>query len=421
MGEAVMSLDITRRGFGHMAAMAGMTVCAGQIVPAAAENANGPASLTMAAADSPPSAASSSAPVPLAPPDKQPPNLKIPELVTRKAGFAIVGLGELALQQVMPAFGECKLAKPVALVSGHPDKARKVAAVYGIKDSAVYDYQNFDRIAENDEIDAVYIILPNSMHAEYTIRAFKAGKHVLCEKPMAVTVEECERMLAAGREANKQLMIAYRLHYEPLNRKVMEMCQAKAFGAIKSFSSSNCQNTKAPNIRLSGELGGGPVGDTGVYSINAARYVTGEEPVEVTAFAYSSDDPRFREVPETVAFTLRFPSGVLAHCDCSFNASVSRRYRVNCEKGLIEMDPAFSYEGLRLYTKKDTNEDGGSERTEVMEKAVNHFAAEMDHLADCILNGKPNRTRGEEGLADMRIVVAIAEAARSGRTVKIIA
>jgi predicted dehydrogenase len=306
-------------------------------------------------------------------------------------------------------------------VSGHPEKARKVAAAYGVNSDAIYDYSSYDRIAEDKRVDVIYIVLPNSMHAEYTIRGLRAGKHVLCEKPMSVTVRESEEMIAEARKVDRLLGIGYRLHSEPLNRKVMELCANQTFGKIKTFESSNCQNVEAPNIRLSGTLGGGPVGDLGVYSINAARYVIGEEPVEVTAFAHHpTDDPRFREVPESVVFTMRYPSGALAHCDCSFGTAESRRYRVHCAKGFVEMDPAFSYRGLRLRTK--SGEARGAKEaadTEYQLEQVNHFAAEMDHFSDCILNNKPLRTPGEMGLADMKIVAAIAEAAKSGRAVTV--
>ncbi|MFO1349545.1 MAG: Gfo/Idh/MocA family oxidoreductase [Gammaproteobacteria bacterium] len=204
--------------------------------------------------------------VPLAPPDKQPPDLAVPE-PKRKVGWAVVGLGQLALEEVMPAFREAKQSEPVALVSGHPDKARKVAEVYGIDPKSIYDYENYDRLADNDRVEVIYIILPNSMHAEYTMRGLKAGKHVLCEKPLSATVEESERMIAAAKQANKKLMTAYRLHYEPFNQKVMELCRQKAIGELKLFSASNVQDVQAPNIRLSRELGGGPVGDVGVMCL----------------------------------------------------------------------------------------------------------------------------------------------------------
>lgn len=351
---------------------------------------------------------------PLAPPDKQPPELSVPTPPEKTVGWAIMGLGQLALGEVMPAFGMCKLSRPTALVSGHRDKAEKVAEVYGINPENIYNYENFDKIADNPDIDVVYNILPNSMHAEFTIRALQAKKHVLCEKPMAANVKECEAMIATAQKVERKLMIAYRLHYEPLNMAVIDMCRRKEFGRIQSISTSNCQVVEAPNIRLSKKLAGGPLGDIGVYCINATRYITGQEPVEVTAFSHQpKDNPRFREVPATVNFTLRFPDDVLANCDCSFNAAESRRYRVHCTDGYIDMDPAFSYRGLEL-TVFD-----GKRKSNLQIPEKNHFTAEMEHFSDCVLNNKEPRTPGEMGLADMRIIAAIEEAAESGQSVKI--
>jgi predicted dehydrogenase len=352
--------------------------------------------------------------VPLAPPDKQPPNLKVPQPPERTVGWALVGLGQLALGEVMPAFGECRLSRPTALVSGHRDKAEQVARAYGVDPKNIYNYDNYDKLRDNADVQAIYIILPNSMHAEFTIRGVKAGKHVLCEKPMAAKVAECEQMIAAAREAQRKLMIAYRLRYEPFNMKAIELCQKQELGPIQLFEGSHGQNVAAPNIRLSRELAGGPLGDVGVYCINAARYLTSEEPTEVTAQSHQpKDDPRFREVPASVAWTMRFPGGVLAHCDCSFNVGESRRYRALCQEGSIDLDPAFSYRGLRMRTSR------GTELVEHRLQEVNHFAAEMEHFSECILQNKDPRTPGEEGLADMRVMAAIEEAAVGGGVVKV--
>lgn len=356
----------------------------------------------------------------LAPPDEQPEQLKIEEAPARQLGFAIVGLGKLAFEEIIPAFGECKLAKLVALVSGHPEKAAKIADACHIPRSSIYDYDNFDQIADNPAVEVVYVVLPNSMHAEFTIRAFKAGKHVLCEKPMAVSVEEGQAMARAGREAGKKLSIAYRLHYEPLNRQVMEWCGVKKFGKIKNFVSSNGQIVEAPNIRLSKKLGGGPVSDTGIYSINAARYCIGEEPVAVTAVAnFPDDDPRFKEVPESVSFILTYPSGVIATCDTSFGTVEGRRYRVQCEKGYIEMDPSFSYRGLKLTTKKPLEEEEAFDISEINLRQKNHFAAEMDGFCEAIINDTEVITPASMGIADLRIIAAIHESCESGRPVRI--
>jgi len=352
--------------------------------------------------------------VPLAPPDKQPPELSIPQPVDRKVGWAIVGLGKLALEEVLPAFTECQLSRPVALVSGHPDKARQVAKAYGLDTNNIYDYENYGRMADNRDIEAVYIILPNSMHAEYTIRALQAGKHVLCEKPMAASVPECEQMIRAARDADRKLMIAYRLRYEPFNKKVISLCAEKKLGKVKVISASNSQQVSAPNIRLSRDLHGGPLGDVGIYCLNAARYITGREPIEVSGYSHQpQNDPRFREVPESVNFMLKFADGVQAHCSCSFGAAESRFYRVECTEGVIELEDAFAYRGQQLFV---TTADG-QERQKIA--AVNHFAAEMDHFSDCILRGKSPRTPGAEGLADMRAIGAIEESCRSGRSVRV--
>jgi len=420
-----MNTGTNRRNFlAHTAALAGVTWTASNATTHAQpiKSAAGPLPGATTAPLNPtePLKGASAEPVPLAPPDKQPPNLKVPQVAAKKVGWAVVGLGELALEEIMPAFAACEWSECVALVSGHPEKARKVAEMYNISPDGIYTYENYDDLAKNPKVDIIYIVLPNSMHAEYTIRGLKAGKHVLCEKPMATSVKECEQMIMAAADAKKKLMIAYRLHYEPLNRKVMELCADKAYGPVKIFEASNCQNVQPPNIRLSKTLGGGPLGDVGVYCINAARYVIGEEPVEVTAISHQpADDPRFREVAESVAFTLRYPSGVLAHCDCSFGSTESRRFRVTCAEGFIEMDPAFSYRGLRLRVKSGDAKKGTAQNAELPIEQVDHFTAEMDACSKCILDDTEPQTPGKMGLADMRIVAAIEEAAQTGRAAKI--
>ena len=256
---------------------------------------------------------------PLAPPDKQPPLVKVPEPPAKTIGYAIVGLGQLALEEVMPGFAEAKISRPVALVSGHPEKAKKVAATYHIDPKNIYSYETFEKLADNPAVDVIYIILPNSMHAEFTIRGLKAGKHVLCEKPMATSAAECMQMIEASKAAQKKLMIAYRLRHEPFNMTAIDICRKGDIGKLKTITASNCQDTPAPNIRLSKALGGGPLQDVGVYCINAFRYLSGEEPIEVSAFACQPKDvARFREVPESVTFSLRFPSGLIGEWGLQF-------------------------------------------------------------------------------------------------------
>src|SRR5205823_1440249 len=183
----------------------------------------------------------------------------------KKLGWAVVGLGHLALGQVMPAFAKCELSQCTALVSGHPDKAKDNAQKYNVNPKNIYNYENYDNIKDNPEIDIVYNILPDSMHAEYTIRALNAGKHVLCEKPMCRSVKEAEDMIAAAKKNDRKLMIAYRVHYEPYNQRAIQIARKKEFGDLRIFAADNYQNTQAPNIRLSKETGTGPLGDVGVY------------------------------------------------------------------------------------------------------------------------------------------------------------
>lgn len=349
----------------------------------------------------------------LAPPDKQPPNLQLPKPPGKRVGFAIVGLGNLALGEILPAFKDTEHCIPVALVSGHADKAKAVAEHYGIDPKAIYGYENYDSIKDNPAVEVIYIVLPNSMHAEYTIRGFKAGKHVLCEKPMADTVQECEQMIAAGKEANKKLMIAYRLRYEPFNRRMIDMCRKKQYGELRVISSNNTQNVRPPNIRLSKSLGGGPIGDVGVYCINACRYLTGEEPTEVFAMQQTpKNDPRFAEVPATVMFNLRFPTGVLAHCCCGFDETACRDFRVIAKDGYFGLDPAFDYHGIRGYVMSNKG------REEIRAPDINQFAAEMDHMAQCALENKEPLTPGEEGLADIKVIAKIDESLAAAKPVQ---
>jgi predicted dehydrogenase len=332
----------------------------------------------------------------------------------KKVGWAIMGLGHLALGQVMPAFAQCKLSAPVALVSGHPDKAKDVAQKYGVDPKNIYNYDNYESIKDNPAIDVVYNILPDHMHAEYSIRGMKAGKHVLCEKPMCRSVAEAQQMIDASKQTGKKLMIAYRLHYEPFNVKAIELCRTQACGPIRVIEAENLQNTRPPNIRLSKETGTGPLGDVGIYCINATRYLSGEEPVEVMGMNYAmKDDPRAADFPDRYAWLMRFPSGVIAHCACGFSGGNSNRYRVMCEGGYIDMEHAYGYSGQQLRLAKQGRPE------DVQLQGVNHFAAEMDYFSDCVQNDKQPATPGEEGLADMKVFEAVNRSCQSGRVEKV--
>lgn len=339
----------------------------------------------------------------------------------KRIGYAIVGLGNLSLGQILPGFGASKYAKPVALVSGDPDKAKKVAAQYGIDPKNIYNYQNFDTIKDNPEVDAVYIVLPNSMHEEYVVRAAKAGKHVLCEKPMAPSAKACQNMIDACKQAGKKLMIAYRIQYEPHNRLAMQWARGQKFGKVKFIELHNSQNIGDPaQWRLHKALaGGGSLPDIGLYCLNTARFILGEEPQMVNASIYSTPgDTRFKEVEETVLWQMQFPGGAMVNASTSYGVHQARRYRCYADKGgYFGLDPAFDYNRLQM---EGSHADGKQEiKLSPSIKEVQQFALELDHFAQCILENKTPYTPGEEGLQDQKIMEAIYESAKTGKPVKL--
>ena len=342
--------------------------------------------------------------------------LWVPDPPGKKLGWAVVGLGSLAINQILPAFAKCEKSKVVALVSGHPDKANKLALRYGVNPKSVYNYQNFDTIRDNSEVDVIYIVLPNGMHAEYTIRGHQAGKHVLSEKPMANSPAECQQMIDAAKKADRKLMVAYRCHYEPYNQEAMRITRAGELGKTQTILTDAGFPIGDPKQwRLNKQLaGGGSMMDIGIYALNAARYLTGEEPTQVNAMMYTTpNDLRFKEVEENINFQLRFPSGILANCSSSYGYFHQSHYRVMGTDARLCMDPATWYSGLRLWIERGNDID----QRDLPE--VDHFAAEMDHMSDCVIQNKAPQTPGEEGLRDMTIISAIYEAARNDRTVKL--
>jgi predicted dehydrogenase len=349
------------------------------------------------------------------PPEAMPPN---PASPSDRVGFAVVGLGRLSLENILPAFARTKRAKLVSVVSGSPDKARTVAAQYGLDSRSVYDYASFDRIAGDPSIGVVYIVLPNALHAEYTVRAFRAGKHVLCEKPMALSEAECTTMIDAGRSARRALMIAYRCQYEPNNRLVLDMVRAEKLGPARLIEARNTQVQGDPTQwRLKKAMaGGGPLYDVGIYCLNAARYLTGEEPVEVTGkLVDAPGDPRFREVEQSVQFVLRFPGGTVANCAASYDMHQTRTLNIHSNAGAIRLDNAFAYEGQLLNVNRLEN---GIETTTAHHlPAKDQFALELDHMADCVTAGTRPRTPGEEGRADVKLMQTIYRSAATGKTI----
>ncbi|WP_375464624.1 Gfo/Idh/MocA family protein [uncultured Methylobacterium sp.] len=352
--------------------------------------------------------------------DRPPAPTPAPQPPGRRVGYCVVGLGRLSLDEILPAFGEAKRARLVALMSGSPEKAKLVAQQYGVAEGAVYGYGDWDKLKANTEIQAVYVVTPNAVHRENVAAAAGAGKHVLCEKPMAASSVEAREMIAACERAGVRLMIAYRCQYEPYNRAVTRLARSGEFGRPRLIQAFNGQTTGLPEQwRLKRALaGGGALPDIGLYCLNGVRALLGEEPDLIQAQVHSPpDDPKFREVEESVSFTLRFPSGVMAQCMTSYGVHESRRLSVHAAGADIDLANAFAYVGQRLTV---THRDGKAlAREERVLSAKNQFALEVDHFARCIQENRRPRTPGEEGLQDQVLMEAIYEAARTGAPVKV--
>jgi predicted dehydrogenase len=327
---------------------------------------------------------------------------------TGTIGYAMVGLGRISMGHFMPGLKDAKQSKLTGLVSGHRDKAEKNAAEYGVPTTAIYNYENFDSIRDNKAIEAVYIALPNSMHAEYTIRAAKAGKHVLCEKPMATSIADCKAMIQACRANNVKLMIAYRCQLEPTNLRAIQLIRDGRLGTIQAIESANGFNI-GPDWRLDKKLaGGGPLMDVGVYSLNAARYLTGEEPQVLSAYSSVIDqDGRFNQVEENVGWTMKFPSGIVASCNTTYGGNMDGYYRVHGSKGSMTVENAFPYQGQRLIASFR----GGEKLDEPNPlKDPSQFTRQADYFANCILTNTEPKMDGQEGLRDITYCAEIYKA-----------
>jgi predicted dehydrogenase len=337
-----------------------------------------------------------------------------------RVGFAVVALGRLSVEEIMPAFAQTAKCKLTALVSGSPDKMKSLGARYGIGEDSLYSYDSFDTISQNENVQVIYIVLPNSMHKEFVMRAAAAKKHVLCEKPMATSTADAEAMIAACADARVKLMIAYRCRYQPHHLEVIKRAQSGAFGPIKLVEAINGQNQGDPEQwRLRKAMaGGGAMPDVGIYCLNAARAVIGEEPIEIEAQIYTTpNDPRFREVEESVNWLMKFPSGAMANLSTSYGIHRASRLAVNMDGGSLVLDNAFPYQGQRLHLIKA---EGRVDTDTTIDVAVkNHFASEMDHMAECVLSDARPNTPGEEGLQDLKLMEAIYRAAESHTTVKV--
>jgi predicted dehydrogenase len=330
----------------------------------------------------------------------------------KKLGVALCGLGSLSTNQIAPALQKTANCQLTAVVSGDRQKAKQWQTKYNIPDSNVYSYDTIEKMADNPDIDIVYIVTPNAMHMDNALAAAKAGKHVFCEKPLEISVERCQRMIDACKKAEVQLGVAYRCQFEPHHLECIRIAREKELGTIKAIESAFGFAIGDPDQwRLKKELsGGGALMDVGIYVLQATRYLTGEEPVLIAATETKTDRKKFAEVDETMAWTATFPSGAIAYCSTSFNTFGMGSYRAHTERGWFGLNPAFNYGGL-----KGARSDGKP----LQFPQVDQFATEMDEFARCILENKPTTVPGEEGLQDVKILMAIYESARTGKALKI--
>jgi glucose-fructose oxidoreductase len=331
-----------------------------------------------------------------------------------KIRYAVVGLGHIAQVAVLPAFQHAKeTSELTALISDDAEKLKELGEMYGVEKR--YTYAEYENCLKSGEIDAVYIALPNDMHKEYTLKAAQAGVHILCEKPMAVTVEDCKAMIDAAESHGVKLMIAYRLHFEKTNMTVASMVHDGEIGEPRLFNSTFTLQVRDGNIRTKADKGGGPLFDIGIYCINAARYIFGAEPIEVQAISVKGPDPRFAEIEEAVGAVMRFPNQCLATFQCSFGSHPVSTYRVVGTEGDITVEPAYEYVDELKYIVNKKEKKTEEKKTPKSDQ----FAPELNHFSECIILKKEPRPNGYEGLADLCVIEALLESAETGESVAV--
>ena len=326
----------------------------------------------------------------------------------KKLGIALVGLGSYAGGQLAPALLETEYCYLAGIVTGTKSKEAEWAEKYNIKKENIYNYDNFDTIANNDDIDIVYVVLPNSMHAEFTIRAAKAGKHVICEKPMATSVEDCKKMIAACKEAGKKLSIGYRLHFDPYNDQMMRLGQNKVYGKMEKIETNFSFTLDDPKRwRLQKAYsGGGPLMDIGIYCFQGCIYTFGELPTSLWAKNITKNNDFYKDIEGTIEWEMTFPSGK-AYCNCSYERPYAEELIAHTEKGELKLSPGYMYNGLKGFTP-----DGPMNF-----KPMNQQAAQMDAFAQNVLQDTPSLVPGEMGLRDNYIIEKIYESAANNGAV----
>jgi glucose-fructose oxidoreductase len=331
--------------------------------------------------------------------------------MNKKIRYAVVGLGHIAQTAVLPAFKHAENSELAALVTGNPEKDRELGERYRAR---AYTYDDLEDALEKEKVDAVYISTPNILHREHTERAAQTGVHVLCEKPMATTQDDCEAMMRAAAQNNVKLMIAYRLHFNDANLHAVRVAKSGDLGELRYFGSLFGLQVKEGNIRTRKDLGGGTLFDIGIYCINAARYLFRDEPIEVVGLTANNGEKRFAEIEEMTSAIMRFPHERLAMFTCSFGSTDVSHYDLVGMKGQLRLENAYEYQGeLKCVTTIDCK------RTEKIFKPGDQFGPELIYFSDCIIHDRAPEPSGNEGLADVRVINAIYESAEIGRAVQI--
>ncbi|MAR26540.1 MAG: glucose-fructose oxidoreductase [Flavobacteriaceae bacterium] len=331
--------------------------------------------------------------------------------IRKKLGVALVGLGSYSKGALGPALLETEFCELKAIVTGTKSKVNEWKLKYNINDNGVYNYKNFESIANNDQVDIVYIVLPNNMHKEYTIKALEAGKHVICEKPMALNAEEAKEMIEVSKKVRKELFMGYRLHYDPYHLECINYCRNKTFGKLNvvlaefGYGISNRDHWK-----LKKSYGGGALMDVGIYAIQAARYCTGEEPISLSAKEYKTDQTKFNEVDDTIVWQMEFLNGKVANCATSFSASMNNLH-LGFEKGFAKLHPAYTWRKVSGYTSKK----------QLSFPRINQQALHMDGISNYLINKIPHNNVGaDEGLKDMIVIDKIFESiSNNGQTISL--
>jgi predicted dehydrogenase len=330
----------------------------------------------------------------------------------RKLGVALCGLGSLATNQIAPALQKARNCRLAGIVTGTPSKAAEWQKKYDLPASSVYTYDTMSQMANNKDIDIVYVVTPNALHMQHTLAAAAAGKHVYCEKPLEISVERCQKMIDGCQKAGVQLGVGYRLQFEANNLECVRLAKEKVLGDVKLIDANFGFAIGDPTQwRLKRELaGGGSLMDVGIYCMQTARMITGEEPNWISATETKTDPVKFKDVDETISWVMKFPSGVLAHCMSTYAANGFMGFRVGTSRGFFGLEPAYFYNG---------NRGRRSDGTEINIPVADQFQTELEDFADCVINKRPTKVNGEMGLQDVKLLMAVYDSIKKGRPVTV--